>query len=168
MDSLHLNSTKNATIKLVRWPLSRLTLIKYLEVMQLFHGIHPQHTARMILRNHLSISWITMINFQRWFIHNMPSINHLLMVQLLVEVMIFILSIIQMSVDHLIQILDTHIHILHTLTTRIKQKSGSQEASTLKFDNYKSGSLFSVKNVQNDWLNTTTYFINLIFLNMLN
>ncbi len=168
MDSLPLNSIKNATIKLILWPLLRLTLIKCLEVMQLYHGIHPQHTAMMILRNHLSISWITMINFQQWFIHNMPSINYLHMVQLLVEVMILILLIIQMLVDRLIQILDTHIRILHTLTTRIKQKSGLLAVTTSKFNNYKSGSLLSVKNVQDDWLNTPTYFINLIFLNMLN
>ncbi len=72
------------------------------------------------------------------------------MVQLLVEVMIFILLIIQMSVDHLIQILDTHIHILHTLMDQIKQESGLLAVTTLKFDNYKSGSLLSVKNVQDD------------------
>ena len=41
---------------------------------------------------------------------------------------------------------------------QIKQESGLLAVTTLKFDNYKSGSLLSVKNVQDDWLNTTTYF----------
>ncbi len=72
------------------------------------------------------------------------------MVQLLVEVMILVLLIIQMLVDRLMQILDTHIHILHMLMDQIKQESGFPAVTTSKFNNYKSGSLLSVKNVQDD------------------